>query len=138
VNSSPFGLALVNPLKVTIAGVPNVGKSTLFNALLREDRVLVHPEPGTTRDYISEFISIEGVPLELIDTAGLREADGVEGRGVEWARDLHQEADKVILVLDASRPITEEEKELIESLDTRKVIPVLNKIDLGTVGAPPR
>ena len=131
VNSSPFGLALVNPLKVTIAGAPNVGKSTLFNALLGEDRVLVHHEPGTTRDYIIEFISIEGMPLELIDTAGLREADGVERVGVGWARELHQEADKVILVLDASRPITQEEEGFFSTLDTRKVIPVLNKIDVG-------
>src|SRR3989338_3142797 len=131
VNSSPFGLALMNPLKVTIAGAPNVGKSTLFNALLGEDRVLVHHEPGTTRDYIIEFISIEVIPLELIDTAGLREAEGVERVGVEWARALHQEADKVILVLDASRPITQEEEEFIGTLDTTKVVPVLNKVDLG-------
>ena len=137
VNSSPLGLALMNPLKVTIAGAPNVGKSTLFNALLREDRVLVHHEPGTTRDYIIEFISVEGMPLELIDTAGLREADGAERAGVEWARALHQEADKVILVLDASRPITQEEEEFIGTLDTTKVIPVLNKIDIVGTGLQP-
>ena len=137
VNSSPLGLALMNPLKVTIAGAPNVGKSTLFNALLREDRVLVHHEPGTTRDYIIEFISIEGMPLELIDTAGLREADGAERAGVEWARALHQEADKTILVLDASRPITQEEEEFIGTLDTTKVIPVLNKIDIVGTGLQP-
>ncbi|HHT9141190.1 MAG TPA: tRNA modification GTPase [Candidatus Tripitaka californicus] len=137
VNSSPFGLALVNPLKVTIAGAPNVGKSTLFNALLREDRVLVHHEPGTTRDYIIEFISIEGIPMELIDTAGLREAEGVERVGVEWARALHQEADKVILMLDASRHITQEEEGLIGTLDTSKVVPVLNKIDLVGSRCPP-
>jgi tRNA modification GTPase len=129
-DSSAFGLALVNPLKITIAGAPNVGKSTLFNALLREDRVLVHHEPGTTRDYVSEYISIEGIPLELIDTAGLREAEGVERVGVEWARALHQEADKVILVLDASRPVTQEEVEFIRLLDTSKVITVLNKMDI--------
>ncbi len=136
VNSSLFGLALTNPLSVTIAGAPNVGKSTLFNALLREDRAIVHHEPGTTRDYVSGYLSVEGVPLELIDTAGLREADGVEKIGVEWAEKLHQQADKVILVLDASRPITQEEEELISTLDARKVIPVLNKIDL-CVGHPP-
>ena len=131
VDSSPFGLALMNPLKVTIAGAPNVGKSTLFNALLREDRALVHHEPGTTRDYVSEYLSIKGIPLELIDTAGLRETDGVEKVGVAWARKLHQEANKIILVLDASRPITQEEREFVCTLDTQKVVPVLNKIDLG-------
>lgn len=143
VNSSSFGLALTNPLKVTIAGAPNVGKSTLFNALLKEDRALVYHEPGTTRDYVSEYLAIESIPMELIDTAGLRETDGavpnsggpgtveVEQIGIEWARRLHQEADKVILVLDATRPTTQEEVGLIRILDARKVIPVLNKIDLA-------
>ncbi len=130
-DSSSFGLALITPLKISIAGVPNVGKSTLFNALLREERALVHPEPGTTRDYISEYLSVEGIPLELIDTAGLREAEGVERVGVRWASGIHGEAYKVILVLDASRAMTEEEKKLISTLDRLKVIPVLNKIDLG-------
>ena len=77
------------------------------------------------------------MPLELIDTAGLREADGAERAGVEWARALHQEADKVILVLDASRPITQEEEEFIGTLDTTKVIPVLNKIDIVGTGLQP-
>ncbi|HHT9118403.1 MAG TPA: tRNA modification GTPase, partial [Candidatus Hypogeohydataceae bacterium YC38] len=139
-DSSTFGLALTCPQKVTIAGVPNVGKSTLFNLLLREERAIVHPEPGTTRDYVSEYLSIRGIPFELVDSAGVRNAQGqVEREGVERARALHKQADKIILVLDNSRPLSQDERILIKELDPKKVVPVINKIDLcrGTVRRAP-
>lgn len=131
-DSSAFGIALSSPLKVSIAGPPNVGKSTLFNTLLGEERAIVHHAPGTTRDYVSEYFSAHGAPFELVDSAGLREAhDHVERDGVERAHTLHKYVDKIILVLDGSREISEKEWALIRNLDTEKVIPVINKIDLG-------
>ncbi|MCP4363785.1 MAG: GTP-binding protein [Planctomycetes bacterium] len=136
--SSSFGLALTSPQRVSIAGAPNVGKSTLFNTLLKIDRSIVHHLPGTTRDYINEYLSIRGVPFEMVDAAGLREADQyVEKKGVERALDLHRRADRVILVFDGTRGISGQEWDWVEALrqdrdiDMKKIIPVINKIDLG-------
>ncbi len=132
--SSSFGLALTSPQRVSIAGAPNVGKSTLFNTLLRTERAITHHLPGTTRDYINEYISIRGVPFELVDAAGLREADGhVEKKGVEMALDLHRRVDRVILVFDGTKGISGQEWAWVENLeiDRKKIIPVINKIDLG-------
>lgn len=137
-NSSAFGLALSSPQRMSIAGLPNVGKSTLFNALLGEERAIVHNVPGTTRDYITEYFSVRGIPFELVDCAGLRETDDhVERMGVERARDLHKRVDKIILVLDGSKEVPEEEWSLIQELSLdlgkKKFIPVINKTDLGVV-----
>lgn len=136
--SSSFGLALTSPQRVSIAGAPNVGKSTLFNTLLKTQRSIVHHLPGTTRDYINEYLSIRGVPFELVDAAGLREADQyVEKKGVEWALEQHRRADRVLLVFDGTRGITGQEWDWVEALrqdgdvDMKKIIPVINKIDLG-------
>ena len=135
-NSSAFGLALSSPQRMSIAGLPNVGKSTLFNALLGEERAIVHTVPGTTRDYITEYFSVRGIPFELVDCAGLRETDDhVERMGVERARDLHKRVDKIILVLDGSKEVPEEEWSLIQELSLdlgkKKFILVINKTDLG-------
>ncbi len=124
--------------RAAIAGRPNVGKSSLFNALLRDARAIVTSAPGTTRDTLEEVITIEGAPVRLTDTAGLREADGEAERiGVDRARRALEEADIVILVLDASEPPRPDEEALgaeVAKLDTPAVL-ALNKSDLAP-GAP--
>ena len=113
-----------------IAGVPNVGKSSVMNALLSSDRSIVTDIPGTTRDTVSEKITIGGVSLTLTDTAGIRETgDIIEKIGVDRAESSIKDADCVILVLDASRPISDKEQALIDKMDAR-YIPVANKTDL--------
>ncbi len=121
-------------LKVCLTGRPNVGKSSLMNALLREERVIVTRVPGTTRDTVEEELNIEGIPVVLTDTAGIRETeDPVERKGVEKSRQAFREADLVILMLDGSVPLTEEDRLLLDELEGRKSLLVLNKDDLGTV-----
>ncbi len=125
---------------IAIAGRPNVGKSSLFNALLRDARAIVSAQPGTTRDRIEETIALSGVPVRLVDTAGLRHAhDEVERIGVSIARDAMQTADIVLLVLDASCPATEEDAALAEELRAleRPVWVAWNKIDLAPESLPP-
>ena len=98
-------MALTTPQVLVILGKPNVGKSTLINAILGEERMLVHHEPGTTRDYVSEFISIDGIPFELIDTAGIRNtSDALESMSIEMTQEQLQRADMVIALFDNSRP----------------------------------
>jgi tRNA modification GTPase len=117
-------------IKAVIAGRPNVGKSSLLNALLREERALVADLPGTTRDTIEELISVRGIPVHLVDTAGIRDhADAVEGLGIERARRKVEQADLVLLVLDASQELTASDRELLRSLAGKKRILVLNKLD---------
>ena len=125
---------------IAIAGRPNVGKSSLFNALLRDARAIVSAQPGTTRDRIEETITLSGVPVRLVDTAGLRHAhDEVERIGVSVARDAMQSAEIVLLVLDASCPATEEDAALAEELRAleRPVWVAWNKIDLASESLPP-
>ena len=100
-----FGCAITSPQKLIITGKPNVGKSTLINALLREDRSIVHSEPGTTRDAVDSMFSIDGIPLTIVDTAGIRETNHkVEKLGVSESKRQLKQADKIILMLDNSRP----------------------------------
>lgn len=118
-------------LSLAIVGKPNVGKSSLLNALLREKRAIVTDIAGTTRDIIEEYINLDGIPVKIIDTAGIRETeDVVEKIGVEKSKEKLQEADLVLLVLDYSRELEAEDKEIIESIGNKKSIVVLNKIDL--------
>lgn len=118
-------------LSLAIVGKPNVGKSSLLNALLREKRAIVTDIAGTTRDIIEEYINLDGIPVKIIDTAGIRETeDVVEKIGVERSKEKLQEADLVLLVLDYSRELEAEDKEIIESVGNKKSIVVLNKIDL--------
>lgn len=117
-----------------IVGRPNVGKSSLFNALLRDARAIVTPEPGTTRDLIEEIITIAGVPVRLSDTAGLRSSDDqVEQIGVQVARNALQNADIILLVVDASEPLSEADEQLAREVADLEapVVVALNKTDLA-------
>lgn len=117
--------------KVCICGRPNVGKSSLLNALLGEERVIVTPIPGTTRDVIEESINLDGLPVVLWDTAGIRDAaDEVEQIGVNLSLQHIDKADAVIAVLDGSTSLTEEDIAFLRSLTTKKSVIVINKCDL--------
>lgn len=125
------GKILREGLKTVITGKPNVGKSSLLNKLLDENRALVTDIPGTTRDTIEEVINLQGVPLRLIDTAGIRESeDLVEQLGVARSLDLIQEADLILHVLDSSVPLTSEDHEILEKTKDQKRIILVNKVDL--------
>ncbi|GAA0071843.1 tRNA uridine-5-carboxymethylaminomethyl(34) synthesis GTPase MnmE [Clostridium sardiniense] len=117
--------------KMTIIGKPNVGKSSLMNALLQEKRAIVTDIPGTTRDVIEEYINLGGIPVKITDTAGIRETeDVVEKIGVERSKEKLEEADLVVLMLDTSRPLDDEDREIIKSIENKKTIVLLNKVDL--------
>lgn len=119
-------------LNTVIVGKPNVGKSSLLNSLLMEKRAIVTEIPGTTRDVIEEYINIEGVPIKVIDTAGIRETeDVVEKIGVEKSKEKINEADLIILMLDLSRELDDEDREIIQYIKDKKYIILLNKTDLG-------
>lgn len=114
-----------------IIGRTNVGKSSLLNVLLREDRAIVTPVPGTTRDVIEEVLNIQGIPVRLVDTAGLRKtADLIEQEGVRRTREKMEDADLILLVIDGSREIGEEDREIVKKIEGKKKIIVLNKTDL--------
>jgi len=125
------GRILREGLSVIIAGKPNVGKSSLLNNLLRSNRALVTPVPGTTRDVIEESLSLRGIPLRLVDTAGLRQAeDLVEKLGMEFTRERLSQADLVLFVLDRSSPLTSEDLQIFNDINSKPRVVVLNKIDL--------
>ncbi|VGU65412.1 tRNA modification GTPase mnmE [Streptococcus pyogenes] len=125
------GKILREGLSTAIIGRPNVGKSSLLNNLLREDKAIVTDIAGTTRDVIEEYVNIKGVPLKLVDTAGIRETDDlVEQIGVERSKKALQEADLVLLVLNASEKLTDQDRTLLNlSQDSNRII-LLNKTDL--------
>jgi tRNA modification GTPase len=125
------GELLRTGLKVAIVGRPNVGKSSLLNAWSRTDRAIVTPLPGTTRDVVESQLVVGGIPVQVLDTAGIRETeDTVEKIGVERSRKVAQAADLVILTIDASQGWTSEDKEIYEQVKHRPLILVINKIDL--------
>lgn len=125
------GKILKDGLKTVILGKPNVGKSSLMNAILRENRAIVTDIPGTTRDIIEEYVSIKGIPLKIVDTAGIRETDDiVERLGVDKAKEILENSDLAIVVFDMSRELDEEDREIIELVKGRKSIVLLNKTDL--------
>ena len=133
ISSYDKGKKIKEGIKTVIAGKPNVGKSTLLNSLLKEERAIVTHIPGTTRDVIEEIINIKGIPLVLTDTAGIRKTeDIVENIGVEKSKKFIENADLVLLVLDASRELESEDREVIEEIqnNNKKMIVLLNKIDL--------
>ena len=131
IESAEAGKIIRDGLSTVIVGKPNVGKSSLLNVLTRGNRAIVTDIPGTTRDIIEEYISLDGIPIRIIDTAGIRETeDVVEKIGVERSKEKIEEADLVILMLDASREIEEEDIEIIKYIKNKKYIVLLNKQDL--------
>jgi tRNA modification GTPase len=119
-------------LTLAIVGRPNAGKSSLFNRLVERDRAIVTPTPGTTRDTVSERISLDGIPLELVDTAGLREAhDVAEQLGIARSREALADASLVLIVLDATQPLNEEEHDLLQAVQGRAALVAMNKRDLA-------
>lgn len=126
------GKVLKEGVNTAIIGKPNVGKSSLLNALLRENRAIVTEVAGTTRDTIEEYVTIKGIPLKLIDTAGIRETtDLIENIGIEKSKKALEEAELVILLLDAATGVTPEDKELLRLVENKKNIVLINKIDLN-------
>lgn len=133
INSYDKGKMIKEGVKTAIVGKPNVGKSSLLNTLLREERAIVTHIAGTTRDIIEEIININGIPLVLVDTAGIRKTDDVvENIGVEKSKELLKKADLVLFVLDNSRELEEEDLKIYEELDTTKVIGIINKMDMDS------
>ncbi len=127
------GKILKDGIQTVILGKPNVGKSSLLNAILKENRAIVTDIPGTTRDIIEEYVNIDGIPLKIIDTAGIRDTDDVvEKIGVDRAKESLEKADLIIAVFDVSREFTDEDMEIINLLKNKKSIVLLNKIDLAT------
>lgn len=125
------GKILREGLETVIIGKPNVGKSSLLNALLKEKRAIVTDVPGTTRDSIEEFVNIRGIPLKIVDTAGIRETtDIVEKLGVEKSREFIATADLILVLLDASVSLSEEDREILQLLSQREAIVLVNKSDL--------
>lgn len=131
VNSFRSGRYVFEGFTLAISGCPNVGKSSLFNRLLEQDRAIVTHIPGTTRDTISETTSIEGIPVKLIDTAGIRKSDDlVESLGIQRSHEAVADADLTLLVLDLSEPLAEEDRALLTALADRRPLVVGNKCDL--------
>lgn len=128
---SDNGRIIREGIKIAIIGKPNVGKSSLLNALLKEARAIVTDIAGTTRDVIEEHLNIQGIPIRIIDTAGIRKTvDQIEQIGVERSKEIFNEADMILFVLNASESLSDEDKELIELVSDKKSIIVMNKIDL--------
>ena len=131
--SFEHGRIIHSGLTLAIVGRPNAGKSSLFNALLKRERAIVTASPGTTRDLVTETVAIGGIPLHLVDTAGLREAtDEAESIGIRKSRETMADADLVMLVVDSTLSLTDEERELIATLAERKALLVFNKSDIGS------
>jgi tRNA modification GTPase len=135
--SFAYGKIVHEGLTLAIVGRPNVGKSSLFNRLVERERAIVTATPGTTRDLVTETVSLGGIPLKLVDTAGIRRAlDEAEGIGIQKSMEALADADLVLVVLDASQPASHEDEELLKQVDQRSAILVLNKADLGVLGPP--
>lgn len=130
-NSFSNGKIIKEGIKVAIIGKPNAGKSSLLNAILKEERAIVTNIEGTTRDTIEEFISIEGIPIKIIDTAGIRNAkDIVEKIGIDKSKEIAEKADLIIAIFDSTKELTSEDEEILKIIEDKISIIVLNKIDL--------
>ena len=129
--SASAGIIFREGLTAVIAGRPNVGKSSLLNALLRQNRAIVTPIAGTTRDAIEETANIRGIPVRLVDTAGIQKTDSlIEAEGISRSRSYLDRADLILFVLDGSESATPEDETLLSELNSRSVIYVINKEDL--------
>ena len=125
------GKLLKEGIKTVIIGKPNTGKSSLLNAMLKEDRAIVTQYAGTTRDTIEEYINLRGIPLKIIDTAGIRKTENeVEKIGIEKSRKAIEEADLIIAIFDGSKQLEDEDEEIINLIKTRTAVIVINKEDL--------
>ena len=125
------GKIIKEGIKTAIIGKPNAGKSSLLNRILKEDRAIVTEYEGTTRDTIEEFVNINGIPLKLVDTAGIRNAeDEVEKIGINKSREIAKDADLIIAIFDSSKKLSNEDKEILKLIKNKKAIVILNKIDL--------
>ena len=132
-DSYEVGQTLRHGFSVVIAGRTNVGKSSLLNKLLESERAIVTPHPGTTRDVISEYLDLSGLPVRLIDTAGLRPCSGeIENLGILKTREEIEKADLVLLLFDASEKPNEEDKEAFRTISQYRFLPVINKIDIAS------
>ena len=130
-SSFSIGKILKDGIKTSIIGKPNVGKSSLLNLILGEERAIVSNIEGTTRDTIEEYVNIKGIPLKLIDTAGIRKTnDEIEKIGVKKSKDIINNADLIIAVFDDSRVFDDEDKEIVKLIEGKKAIIVINKVDL--------
>lgn len=131
IESYDKGKILKNGIKTAIVGKPNVGKSSLLNALLKEERAIVTHIPGTTRDIIEEVINIRGIPFVLVDTAGIRKTeDIVENIGVEKSKEIINKADLILFVLDASNDLEKEDEEIYSFMGKKEIVGIINKIDI--------
>src|SRR6202043_1882316 len=131
--SFAYGKIVHEGLTLAIVGRPNVGKSSLFNRLVESERAIVTATPGTTRDLVTETVAIEGIPVKLVDTAGIRAAvDEAESIGIRKSMEALADADLVLVVLDASQGETAEDAGLLRQAENRPMIAVGNKCDLGT------
>ena len=134
-----YGKIVHEGLTLAIVGRPNVGKSSLFNRLVERERAIVTATPGTTRDLVSETVAIGGIPVKLVDTAGIRDAlDEAESIGIRKSMEALADADLVLVVLDASQPITRDDEALVEQAAKRPAIIVVNKSDLVVAEGQPR
>lgn len=130
-NTADRGKILRDGLNTVILGKPNVGKSSLLNAILRENRAIVTNIPGTTRDIIEEYVNIDGIPLKIIDTAGIRNTENVvEKIGVDKAKEMVNKADLIISVFDKSSELSDEDYQIIDLIKEKNAIVLLNKSDL--------
>ena len=130
--SFTYGKIVHHGLTLAIVGRPNVGKSSLFNCLVERERAIVTAQPGTTRDLVSETVAIGGIPVQLVDTAGIRRAlNEAESIGIRKSMEALADADLVLVVLDATQPISEEDHELLRQVEGRAAIVVENKSDLA-------
>ena len=130
-NSFNKGKIIKDGIKTVIIGKPNAGKSSLLNSLLKEDRAIVSDIAGTTRDTIEEYLNIDGIPLKLIDTAGIRDTENtIEKIGVEKSKKLVNDADLIIAIFDISGSLDEDDRKIIELIRDKKAIILLNKVDV--------
>ena len=132
-NTFENGKVLREGIKVAIIGKPNAGKSSLLNAILDEERAIVTDFEGTTRDSIEEFVTIKGLPIKIMDTAGIRDSDNVvEKIGIDKSKEIANQSDIIIAVFDGSKKIDEEDREIINIIQNKRAIIIINKTDLPT------
>ena len=131
IESADMGRIIREGVEAVILGKPNVGKSSLLNLLLMEERAIVTDIPGTTRDTVEEYMNLGGIPVKIVDTAGIRETgDKVEKIGVEKSRKCAEAADIIFMMLDASCPLSDEDMEILDFIKGRKAVILANKTDI--------